>query len=190
MDTSYTFNLRRRLKGAVPPLAVAGVFVLLLAVFRPERPWAFWLLVTLATVMVLRALAYLAWGRAVVVVDARGLTRSGHSVRYDGAELELRTVERGGKLALREVVLWPPRPPEGKREGVGFDESLDRFEQAVRTLVSRVPEMRIRVSTLQEADVQDARREAVLAPLRPTAADRALLELGRSALSAPPHLRN
>ena len=50
--------------------------------------------------------------------------------------------------------------------------------------------MRVRVSTLTEADVKGDRREAVLAPLRPTAADRALLELGRSALSAPPHLRN
>ena len=38
--------------------------------------------------------------------------------------------------------------------------------------------------------LRDARREQVLEPLRPSPAERALLELGKTALSVPPHLRN
>lgn len=190
MDTTYSFSFSRRMKGALPPLAVAAGFLLLVAVFRPERWWVSWGLLALAGMMLVRAGSYLWWGRGGVVIDSRGLTRSGRTMRYDAAELELRCVERDGALAVREVVLWAPHPSEGHRQGLGFDDSLGHFDQAVRTLVSKVPELRIRVSTLSEPDVQDARRDAVLSPLRPTPAERALLELGRSALSAPPHLRN
>ncbi len=190
MDTSYPFSFRRRLQGAVPPLAVACVFLVLLLVFRPERAWVWWALVVLTGVMLVRAASYLWWGRNAVVIDSRGLSRSGRTMRYDGAELELRCTEKAGALRVQEVVLWGPHPAEGTREGLGFDDSLARFDQAVRTLVSKVPEMRIRVSTLAESDVQGERREQVLGPLRPTPVERALLELGRSKLSAPPHLRN
>ncbi len=190
MDKSYPFSFQRRLRGALPPLAVAGVFVLLLVVFQPERAWVWWGLLVLAGLMLARAAQYLWWGRNAVVIDSRGLSRSGRTMPYDGAELELRCVEKAGALRVREVVLWGPHPAEGPRAGLGFDDSLSRFDQAVRTLVSKVPELRIRVSTLSEGDVQGPLRETVIGPLRPTPAERALLELGRSALGAPPHLRN
>lgn len=189
MDTSYSFSLKRRLRGAVPAASVAAGLGVLLLWFGTPGTWRFWVLAALTGVMVYRVLGYLWFARNEVEIDSDGMTRSGRTVRYEGAELELRTHERAGRWVIREVVLWRPFTQKG-REGVGFDDSLNRFEQAVRTLVARVPELRIKVSTVSERDVRDERREQVLAPLRPTPAERALSELGRSALGAPPHLRN
>lgn len=190
MDTAYSFNWKRRMKSAVQPLAIAAVLTVLLALFGTWGTWRFWVGLALIAILLVRAFGYLWWGRRELVIDALGVTRSGKTVKYSGAELELRAVAKGEALAISEVILWEPRDAEGKRQGVGFDDTLDRFEQATRAVVSRVPELRIVVSTNTEPNVQDGRREQVLAPLRPTAAERALLELGKSALSLPPHLRN
>lgn len=190
MNTTYGFSLKKRLVGALPPLAIAAVLAVLVAAFTRAGSWQFWVGLGFVAVVLMRAAGYLWWGQREVRIDARGLTRSGRTVDYSGAELELRTVERDGKLAVHEVVLWMPRNERGERNGVGFDESLEHFEQAVRALVLRMAEMRIVVSTPTEPNVRDARREQVLEPLRPSPAERALLELGKTALSVPPHLRN
>lgn len=192
MDTAYSFDSKRRIAGALPPLAIAvlGIALAATGAVGGWSSWKLWVVLALVAVLLLRAASYLLWGRNQVVIDARGVTRSGKTVPYHSAELELRTVERGGALRIRELVLWEPKASGETRQGVGFDESLERFEQAVKAITARVPEMRIRVSTPSETNVTDERREKVLAPIRPSPAERALLELGKSALSVPPHLRN
>ncbi|MBX5480848.1 MAG: hypothetical protein IRZ16_03205 [Myxococcaceae bacterium] len=185
MET-WGFNWRKRLRGAAWPLGIAAALAALTLLFAPWGSWRFWVGWAFVAVALLRAGGYLYWARRTVQIDARGITRSGRTMPFHSAELELRAVERASGLVVTELVLWGPRDADGKREGVGFDDSLEGFERAVRTVVARVPEMRIVVSTVSEPNITDARREAVLAPLRPTPAERALAELGHAGrLSTP-----
>lgn len=190
MNTTYGFNWKKRLRGAAWPLGIALALGALLAAYGTVGTWRFYLLLSLIAVTLLRASGYLYWASRAVKLDATGITRSGKTVPFHSAELELRTTERGGLLHITELVLWGTRDGDGKREGVGFDDSLERFEDAVRAIVARMPESRVVVSAVGEPNLSDPRREEVLAKLRPSAAERALQELGRAALSVPPHLRN
>ena len=191
METTFTFNSSRRWKHALLLLAIAAVIALPVALLALGVHALFWVGVVIPAWIAWRGVAYLSGGQEALTFDARGMTRSGVMVPWDAAELELRIAARsGGELELEQVILWPPHRPDRERVGVGFDDSLDRFDEAIRTLSARVPEMRIRVSTATERDVRDDRRELVLSRYRPSAAERALMDLGRSALSTPPHLRN
>ena len=189
MDTTWTFNSARRWKHAMLLIALGAVMALPVALLALNVHAVFWAGMLMPAWIVWRGVAYLTGGKEALTIDARGMTRSGTTVSWTGAELELRTAIRADALKIEQVILWPPVVSDSERTGVGFDDSLDRFEDAIRALTARVPEMRIRVSTATERDLQDDRREQVIAPYRPSSAERALLELGRPSL-LPPSMRN
>src|SRR4051812_44692648 len=113
MDTYYGFNWKKRAKGAAWPLGVGLALVALTVAFtRPPR-WTFFAGCAFAAVALFRAALYLYYARRTLQLDANGLTRSGRTVPFNGAELELRTTERAGELHVTELVLWPPRDAEG-----------------------------------------------------------------------------
>jgi hypothetical protein len=190
MDTTYGFSLKRRMKTAAPPLAIAAVIALALAIFGKWSTWQAWVALGIIVLILIRPLSYLLWSRRTVRMDSKGLTRSGRTIPWKDAQVELRTQPEGAGHRLREAVLWAPATTGGGRTGVGFDDSLERFELAVRDLLARVPETAVVVSSRDEKDVRGPAREKLLERLRPTAAERALVELGPGVLSVPPHLRS
>lgn len=190
MTQTFGFSFKRRLDVIKIPIGMVAVLAGLLVWHGRTGTWKFWALTAIIALLVMRVVSYLRGGRNAVTVDDQGVTRSGRTVAFAGAELELRTLPSRSALALNEVVLWTPRDAQDHRTGVGFDHSLTDFDRAARLVFGQVPEARVVVTAPGEQDIQGERREEVLHPLRPTAADRALAELGRSPLSVPPHLRN
>ncbi|MHB8874139.1 MAG: hypothetical protein ACYC8T_10670 [Myxococcaceae bacterium] len=195
MNESFEFSLVKRLGGVRYPLAVITLVAVLLAVFRPPlSSWKLWGGLLAISLMAVRVLQFLFEARGPVILSDVGVTRSGRTVPFHSAQLELKVMGRSGGPRVEEVVLWTPRSEGDGRLGVGFDHSLEGFERAVLAVVSRVPEMRIVVSALDSADVRDERREAVLEKFRPaepapvelTAAQKALEAIGRPLLGAPP----
>ncbi len=191
MEIVFTFNSARRWKHAALLVAIAAVIALPIVLLALGVHPLFWIGALVPAWVAWRGVTYLSGGKEALVLDAGGMTRSGVTVPWDAAELELRIASRSDEQpGIEQVILWPPHRPDRERVGVGFDDSLDRFDEAVRALTLRIPEMRIRVSTATERDVRDGRREQLLGRYRPSAAERALMDMGRSALSAPPRLRN
>ncbi|MBI3185309.1 MAG: hypothetical protein HYZ28_24485 [Myxococcales bacterium] len=188
MRQVYTFTFAKRLGGVRYPIVISVALGGLLAWRQPPlESWKLWLLLAVIAFMLLRIAEFMLGGTRQLVVTDTALLRSGRAVQFDSAELELRTTLRRGELVVSEVVLWGPEG-QGRRLGVGFDWSLNDFEQAVREVVGRVPEERIVVSAPAVKDVRDERREKVLSPLRggTTPAQRAMAALGRPGGLAPP----
>ncbi len=165
MAETFRFSPVKRVVGARYPLAVMASLAAALAWVSPAwTSWYPWAAAGVLAVLALRVAQHLAAGRHPITVDEVGVTRAGHVVPYADAQLELKVRGRASPR-VAEVVLYTAEAAGGGRE-VGFDRSLDRFDRAVGAVVVRVPELRIVVSTLDNADVRDARREAVLSKYR------------------------
>jgi hypothetical protein len=184
MERTFHFSLRRRLRILGPVLAVEAGLLALLA-WRGGRDWKSAVVSAVVALLTLRVLSFLWTGRRPVRVSSAAISRGRFSVPLSTASLWVRTAPSRRGLAPSELAVVSPEEG-GRRMAVSFDSSLALFEQAAGAVLLEIPDERVRVSAPGEPDVRDARREEVLAPLRPTAADRALAKLGPPALPPPP----
>lgn len=187
----FQFGFKGRFRLAVYPLALALLLHGLNFLFVPTSSWKFWTLFTVASLLLLRAGIYLASARAVVVISDEGVERDGRTASFDGAQVTLRTRKEGSVDVVLDVLVEGAKLPNGSAPSVVFDQSLKQFADAVQAVLVHVPDSNIQVIADGEPQLTEEQKNAVLAPFKGNAVERALAQLGRpGALNIPPHLRN
>jgi hypothetical protein len=156
---TYAFSLRRRWRVLAPVLWVEAGLLALLA-WRGTWSWRTAAVGGVVALLAVRVATYL-WGARRPVVLAKGqLSRGDKCVSLAHAQLELRTLPHQNHLRPNEVIV------RAEERVVTFDVSLERFEDALRELLTQVSADRVSVTAPGEADVRDLRREQVLSAAR------------------------
>lgn len=188
---TFNFSKKGRLRLAIWPLLV-GVVLAALASFVVERgSWKFWLVAMAAVFLIARALAYLVRPRADVIITDDRIVRDARVAPFEGAKVTLRTKKEGAVDVVMDVLVEGRAMPNGSIPSVVFDRTLENFAQAVQAVLVHVPDANIHVISDGEPELSADQKDAVLAPFRGNAVERALAQLGRpGSLNVPPHLRN
>lgn len=187
----FNYSVKGRLKLAIWPILI-GVLLLLAAFFAVERwSWKFFLLAAAALFLIIRGVAYVLRSSGDVVISDDRIERSARVAPFAGATVTLRTKKEGAVDVVLDVLVEGPPQKDGSIPSVVFDRTLLNFAGAVQAVLVHVPDDNIRVVSPGEPELTKEQKDAVLAPFRGNAVERALAQLRRpGALNIPPHMRN
>lgn len=187
----FHFTLKGRMRLAIYPLGLSLLLHGLNLAFVERWSWKFWTLLVVATLLLLRAGMYLFKTRPDVVVGDESIERDGRVAAFQGAKVTLRTKKEGAVDVVLDVLVEGAPLANGSVPSVVFDQNLKDFAAAVQAVLVHVRDNDIHVVAHGEPELTFEQKNAVLAPFKGNAVERALAQLGRpGALNIPPHMRN